>query len=256
MSMDASHLPRLSPRRVLIVALAIAAVLLLAAAQVRAQGSERGAEINAAVHMEMTPTRVGTTADSARAAGVAALLKEALMQYRDTTAAVRDGYKMFMPELKNQKTFHFTNNWRAAQEAFRFDPAKPTSILYKKDSSGRFVLIGAMYTAPKRWSPDKLNARIPLSIAHWHKHVNWCLPQKGDAQAWLQRKDGQAVFGPESPIATKAACDAVGGRFEENIFGWMIHANVFAGNDPASIWNDDHMAHDMHAGMKMDGMPE
>ena len=26
---------------------------------------------------------------------------------------------------------------------------------------------------------DKLNARIPLSVAHWHRHVNWCLPKLG-----------------------------------------------------------------------------
>jgi hypothetical protein len=206
---------------------------------------------NADLHMEMTPLRRATPADSARAASIAAELRTALEQYKDTTAAVADGYKMFMPQVKQQKVYHFTSNWRAVQEAFRFEPTKPASLLYRKDADGRFVPVGAMYTAPKRFGPEKLDARVPLSIARWHKHVNWCIPEKGAAQRWLERKDGQPVFGPESPIATKAACDAVGGKFHENVFGWMLHANVFEEN----VWGDEHAGHDMHAGMKMEGSP-
>lgn len=204
----------------------------------------------AGLHMEMTPVRRASGADSARAASVAATLREALAPYQDTTAAVADGYKMFLPQLKQQKVYHFTNTWRAVQEAFRFDAAKPASLLYKKDSTGRFVLIGAMYTAPKRFGADKLDSRVPLSVGRWHKHVNWCMPQKGDAERWLERKDGLPVFGPESPIATRSACDAVGGTFLDTLFGWMLHANVFASDDPAAIWGDEHAGHDMHAAMK------
>lgn len=120
---------------------------------------------NAALHMEMTPAIAGTTADSARAAKVAGTLKAALAKYRDTTAAVRDGYHMFLPQLKEQRVYHFTNKWRAMQEAFRFDAGRPTSLLYRKDSSGAFVLVGAMYTAPKRFALEKLDARVPLSVA-------------------------------------------------------------------------------------------
>ena len=206
---------------------------------------------NARLHMEMTPLRVATSADSARAASVAATLRTSLAKYADTTAAVADGYKMFAPELKQQKVYHFTSNWHAVQEAFRFDPAAPTSLLYHKDPEGRFVLVGAMYTAPKRFGVEKLDSRVPTSIARWHKHVNWCIPGKGAKERWLERRDGQAVFGPESPIATKQACDAVGGTFHENVFGWMVHANVMAGTDPAAVWGDEHAGHDMHEGMKM-----
>ena len=204
----------------------------------------------AALHMEMTPVRRPSAADSVRAATVAATLRSALAPYQDTTAAVAGGYKMFLPQLKQQKVYHFTNNWRAVQEAFRFDPAKPTSLLYKKDSTGRFVLIGAMYTAPKRFGADKLDSRVPLSVARWHKHVKWCVPQKGDAERWLERKDGLPLFGPESSIATRSACDAIGGKFYDTLFGWMLHANVLASDDPAAIWADEHAGHDMHAAMK------
>jgi hypothetical protein len=135
---------------------------------------------------------------------------------------------MFMPNLKNQRVYHFTHNGRAFAEAFRFDPKKPTSLLYRRDASGRLQLLGAMYTAPKRVSVDKLEQRIPLSIARWHKHVNWCIPGAGERGRWLESRGGHPVFGPQSPIATREACDAVGGRFLPNIFGWMVHVNAFA----------------------------
>ncbi|CAN5329391.1 hypothetical protein BH09GEM1_BH09GEM1_42310 [soil metagenome] len=244
-------------RSTLTAILAMGAIVLVAR-HVAAQAHERAADgsPNSMLHMQMTAERTGTSTDSARAAGVAALLRDALAPYADTTAAVRDGYQMFMPQVKTQKVYHFTNKWNAVKEAFRFDPAKPTSLLYRKESDGRFMLVGAMYTTPKRFSPDKLDARVPLSVARWHKHVNWCIPQKDQASRWREQRDGHAVFGPESPIATKAACDAVDGVFHETVFGWMLHANVFAGNDPKTIWGDEHAAHDMHDGMKMSGEPQ
>ncbi|NUR33650.1 MAG: hypothetical protein HOQ30_06525 [Gemmatimonadaceae bacterium] len=212
------------------------------------------ASANAALHMEMTPALRPTAADSLRAAKIAAALRVALAKYTDTTAAVADGYHMFLPGVKTQKVYHFTNNWRAMQEAVRFEPTRPTSLLYRKDSTGTLVLIGAMYTAPKRFSYERLDARVPLSIARWHKHVNWCLPKRGEMARWTEQRDGVPVFGPESPVVTKEACDAVGGRFMPTVFGWMLHANVFAGDDPASVWGDEHAGPDMHAGMKMHGL--
>ncbi len=249
------HRVMMMSRRLFATAVWIASGALLPAAT-QAQAHEHMGGANANLHMEMTAPRSGTHADSARAAGVAALLRDALAPYKDTTAAVRDGYQMFMPQVKTQKVYHFTNRMNAVKEAFRFDPAKPTSLLYRKDGDGHFTLVGAMYTAPKRFSPDKLDARVPLSVAQWHKHVNWCIPKKDQASRWLEQKDGHPVFGPESPIATKSACDAVDGVFHDTLFGWMLHANVFAGNDPKTIWGDDHAGRDMHEGMKMGGDPQ
>ena len=97
-----------------------------------------------------------------------------------------------------------------------------------------------MYTMPKRAGLDKLNERVPLAIAQWHKHVNWCLPKRGETARWMERQSGRPVFGPESPIATQAACDAVGGDFHVSLFGWMIHANVFEGEDLGKIFGDEH----------------
>ena len=35
----------------------------------------------------------------------------------------------------------------------------------------------------------------------------------------------------------------MGGRFVPRIFGWMVHAEVFAGDDPAAIWGGDEHGH-------------
>jgi hypothetical protein len=199
-------------RRALLSATTGALLLLapsLAAAQAthdHAAHSTAGAAMHAgeneALHMEMSPTRPAAPGDSARAAGIVYTLRGAIAKYRDTSAAVADGYRMFAPKIRNQKVYHFSSNWVGVQEAFRFDPAKPTSLLYKKGADGRFELVGAMYVAPKRFTLEQLDARVPLSVARWHKHVNWCLPPRGQTERWLERKDGHAVFGPESPIAT------------------------------------------------------
>ena len=257
-------------RRAAIVLLILLAILFLAGARNKAQArtrahatvaarvaalpvtpAARAAKVNDELHMVMSPVRPTSAADSARATAVAEQLRVVLARYRDTTGAVADGYKMFMPEMKTQKVYHFSNSWHGLQEAFRFDPAKPTSILYTRDADGHFTLVGAMYTAPKRFSIDKLDARIPTSIGRWHKHVNWCIPKEDAPEGWLVRKDGLPLFGPESPVATKAACDAIGGVFHDTVFGWMIHANVMAGSDPSKVWGDEHAGHDMHDGMKM-----
>lgn len=191
-------------------------------------------------HMELTPQRKATKGDSVKALAAVNELRAAITKYQDTTAAVADGYEMFAPGLKTQKTYHFTKKGNAFEEVFRFNPAKPTSLLYEKDANGKMKLVGAMYTLPKRASLNRLDDRIPLSIARWHKHVNWCLPGRGEQSRWMERKNGTPVFGPESPIASKAECDKVGGQFEPSIFGWMVHANVFAGDDLGTIFGDHH----------------
>ena len=191
-------------------------------------------------HMELTPVRAATHADSVRATALAGEIKRAIAKYEDTSVAVADGYKMFLPNVKMQHVYHFTNGRHALGEAFRFDAAKPTSILYKRAPDGKLRLVGAMYTMPKNARLSRLDDRVPLSIARWHKHVNWCLPKQGEAARWLEQKNGKPVFGPESPVATKAECDAVRGEFHPNLFGWMLHANVYEGSDLATIFGDDH----------------
>lgn len=187
------------------------------------------------VHMQMTALRPPSPRDSARAAALAREIRTDLAKYRDVRVAEADGFKPFLPNVP-QQVYHFTNRTWAFEEAFRFDPAKPTSLLYRHDADGSYTLVGAMYTAPRSASESTLDARIPLSVARWHQHVNWCLPPRGGLARWNEQRDGTPVFGPRSPIATEAACSAVGGRFVPHLFGWMVHANVFASDDPKIVW--------------------
>lgn len=197
-----------------------------------------------AKHMAYSSTRPMKPQDSVRAALVIDELRQAIARYRDVKVAEADGYKMFAPEIKNQPQYHFTKAGNAIRNQFGFDPARPTSLLYKKRSDGTFELIGAMYTASKRTTEDELDQRVPLSIARWHRHVNWCVPPRFQKDRWSETRNGRPVFGPLG-VATKDECDAAGGRFIPQAFGWMLHANTYAGNDLKSIWHDDHtMDHD------------
>ena len=193
-------------------------------------------------YMKLTPERAATAADSARAAQVAGQLRQAISKYKDVRVAQADGYEIFAPRLP-QEVYHFTSTWRSMKESFRFDPAQPSSLLYRKTPDGKFELVGAMYHAPKRLSLEKLDERVPLSIARWHAHTNFCVPKRRDRERWLERKDGKPVFGPPGGIATREQCDAVDGKFHEQVFGWMVHAMVFAGEDQGAIWGGEHEGH-------------
>jgi hypothetical protein len=180
-------------------------------------------------HMKLTPTRPATPGDRERADALVQTLRRALEPYRDSARAERDGYRPFLPQLPLPQ-YHFTN-WRYGfLGAFTFDPEKPTSLLYRrKDGKGKYVLSGAMYTAPARATADQLDARVPLSIARWHAHVNICLPPRN------ARRVDWTELGFKGSIATQAACDEAGGRFHPQVFGWMVHIQPFE-TDPARIW--------------------
>ena len=229
------------------------AVLLLVAATARASAQHShsdSAPVMSAVdmsamaaHMKTTPTRKATTGDSIRANEIANDLRVAIDKYRDVRVAEAEGFKMFAPQIKNQLVYHFTKSLWALENQFTFDPTRPTSLLYRKDAHGNFVLVGAMYTAPKRYMVSDLDKRIPTSVAQWHKHINWCLPPRRENDRWTEVKNGRPVFGPLG-VATREECVAAGGRFVKEVFGWMVHANVFASNDPKVIWGDTHMRGD------------
>ncbi|HEV1994670.1 MAG TPA: hypothetical protein VGR03_10090 [Candidatus Acidoferrum sp.] len=171
-------------------------------------------------HMHMTPPRPRTRADEERAERIAAELRSGIEKYKDYHAAFADGYKIFLPNIRLPE-YHFTNYWNGFLEAFTFDPARPTSLLYKHTAEG-YELVGAMYTMPKNATEEQLNARVPLSVASWHLHTNLCMPAHYDGARvdWTK-------FGLRGSISTEKACEAAGGRFRPSIFGWMIHVYPF-----------------------------
>jgi hypothetical protein len=185
---------------------------------------------NMSLHMEYTDLRPGNDSDKARAAVLVTDLQHALAKYKDYHVAEADGFKPFHPEFKTP-VVHFTRNWNGLKAAFTFAPNEPTSLLYQRTPDTGFKLIGAMYTDHKGATDDQLNQRVPLSVARWHRHINLCFPPRGTdikTADWTK-------FGFNGSIATKEACDAAGGRFFPQVFGWMVHVYPWETN-PQLVW--------------------
>jgi len=185
-------------------------------------------------HMKMTALHELKPGDTARAQQIAGEARKASEKYIDYHAALADGYKIFHPEVP-QKIYHFTNYGYAVEAAFRFNPEHPTSLLYEKHGD-EYKLIGVMYTAPKRFTEVELDERIPLSVAQWHEHVNFCAPPDGQKREML---GPHPAFGLRGSITTQQACDAAGGTFHPVIFNWMVHVYPFE-KDQAKVWSVEH----------------
>ena len=188
-------------------------------------------------HMKMTALRELKPGDQQKADQVVAAARQVAEKYQDYKVALADGFRIFHPEVQ-QKQYHFTNYEYAFEAAQHFNPEHPTSLLYEKQGDD-YKLVGVMYTARKNTPEDELDARIPLSIAQWHAHVNLCLPP-ADRNTRLLGPNPQ--FGLRGSIATKEACDAAGGRFMPQIFGWMVHVYPFE-QKPEDIWSVERQAH-------------
>jgi hypothetical protein len=188
------------------------------------------------LHMYMTPPRAQAPGDVQRANEIVTALRGGIEKYRDYHVALDDGFKIFLPNIP-QPEYHFTKMKNGFLEAFTFDAARPTSLLYKKSSTG-YELVGAMYTMPKRASEDKLNERVPLSIASWHLHTNLCLPPSGQRLIADYTK-----FGLRGSTATQEACDAAGGRFMPTVFGWMVHVYPYEDGLEKIFTMHNHMDH-------------
>jgi hypothetical protein len=204
-------------------------------------------------HMYMTSPRAPKPGDQQRADVIVESAKAAMAPYQDYRKALADGYQIFLPEVP-QSQYHFTK-YEFAREAWsRFDPLKPTSLLYRKTAEGEYKLIGAMYTDRVNASEEELNERIPLSIARWHQHINFCKAPAGQRAEYF---GPQAKFGLLGSITTRDACEAAGGEFHPHLFGWMVHVYPYE-TDPKKVWSTDddaeghdNMDHSAMPGMKM-----
>jgi hypothetical protein len=203
-------------------------------------------------HMGMTKLRSAQPGDQARADAILAAAKKAAERYRDYRKAEADGYTIFMPD-QNQNVYHFIRESSNIGDRELFDPDRPPALLYRKINgpNPRYKLIGVMYMARYGTTDEELNARIPLSVAQWHVHLNMCVPPQPEERNWLM---GDPTFGLSGSITTAEACTAAGGSFRPHLSGWMVHVYPFE-TDPAKVWgagiNDHGMEHDAMPGMKM-----
>jgi hypothetical protein len=186
------------------------------------------------LHMHMTEPRPQSPGDQQRAEEIVKQLRIGIEKYRDYHVALNEGFKIFHPEIP-QPEYHFTNYSNGFLEALTFDPSRPTSLLYKKTGDG-YELVGAMYTMPKRANEEQLNERVPLSIATWHLHTNFCMPPRDQRANFDHTK-----FGLRGSIATQQACDAAGGAFHPVIFGWMVHVYPYEDSTEKTFAMHHHM---------------
>jgi len=180
-------------------------------------------------HMFMTALRPENASDDRHAQEIVEIVGRAIAKYKDYRVALADGYQIFLPNVP-QKHYHFTNYRYAYEATLAFNPTHPTSLLYKK-VNGTYELEGAMFTARRNATEDELNERVPLSVARWHKHVNFCMPPKGIRARDVDWKE----FGLGGSIVTQDVCLQAGGRWIPQVFGWMVHVYPHE-TDPSKIW--------------------
>ena len=205
-------------------------------------------------HMYMTSLRPPKPGDLQNAAAIVAAAKTAMAPYQDYRKALADGFVIFLPNIP-QPQYHFTKGANGLEARRHFDPLKPTSLLYTKTADGGYKLVGVMYTDRVDATEEELNQRIPLSVARWHQHVNFCKAPVGKK---LEYFGPHARFGLVGSINTREACEAEGGEFYPHVLGWMVHVYPYE-TDPKKIWSteDDGHGHDnmdqsAMPGMKMD----
>ena len=183
-------------------------------------------------HMQMSLKSDRQPGDDRRAGEILTAARLALANYADVNTALRDGYKPFFPSGKIGEEVHYTNYRLAAREKRRVDYRHPGSLLYKRTVHG-MEAVGVMYIAPQDATAADLNAIAPLSIATWHRHVDFC---GGPRNLTLQQQFGpHAQFGPRGAIHSEAVCREAHGLWMPVVLGWMTHVHPNAAT-AAEVW--------------------
>ena len=185
-------------------------------------------------HMALTDLRAPQPGDRARADAIVLGAKAAMKRWPDVASVEAAGYTKFAPGV-SLPIEHYTSMTfaRAALEG-KIDPEHPSSMIFERHGSA-LTLVGVMYTAARTAPEPQLDAMAPLSIAQWHKHVNFCMPASGTR--------GDKRFGLGGSIDSQAECSAAGGRWMPQVFGWMVHVWPLE-HDRKDIWAVDHHGDD------------
>jgi|HubBroStandDraft_6_1064221.scaffolds.fasta_scaffold365946_2 hypothetical protein len=195
-------------------------------------------------HMQMSLKADPAPGDAARAEQILAAAHAVLVHYRDVRTATRDGYKPFFPTGRVGEEIHYTNYRYRRMEQRHVDYSRPGSILYRRTAEG-LKAVGVMYTAPVDARSQQLDAIAPLSIATWHRHVDFCGGPKTLPAS--EQFGPTARFGPQGSIHTEEECRAAQGLWIPVVLDWMTHVYP----DEQVKWAGMEM--DMEAGTPDDG---
>jgi hypothetical protein len=242
-----------SPFPRLLLLMLATAMLILAAAHAHTQqpmgtmpGMDMGGDMKdmgpsmaaMAGHMSLTALRPPQAGDEEKARTVVAQVRASIERYKDYRRALADGFVIANPHV-NQPQSHFNKQANILEAEKHFDPAKPSSLLYRQTPKQRYKLEGVMFTANPNATEDELNERIPLSVARWHEHANFCAAPADRVKEYLDKNPKFGMFGS---INSAEACKVEGGTFYPHVFTWMIHVfpyeenlkDVFSMNDDIS----------------------
>jgi hypothetical protein len=183
-------------------------------------------------HMQMSLKAPAQPGDEQRAQQIVAAAKQVVTHYADVNTALADGYKPFHPTGKMGEEVHYSNYRYGRLEREHIDYDRPGSLLYKRTPEG-MKIVGVMYTAPQDATAGQLNAIAPLSVATWHRHVDFCGAPNGTPLG--ERFGPAAQFGPAGSIHSEQACNDAHGLWIPVVFGWMTHVYPNAGN-PGAVW--------------------
>lgn len=183
-------------------------------------------------HMQVSVRQRPRPGDQARGAEIVAAARAVLRRYPTAEAARRAGYRPFRETGQIGEEVHFTSLGHSYAEGRRIDHDQPGSLLFRRTERG-LVPVGVMYSAPNPTRAADLDARAPLSVATWHRHVNYC---------WALGKAREAEnagprFGYAGSIADEATCRREGGYWLPLAFGWMTHVYP----DRADPWGGEGM---------------
>jgi hypothetical protein len=190
-------------------------------------------------HMYMTPLRPKQPGDTEKAIAVVAAAKATMERYKDHRKALLDGYVIANPKLK-QPQYHFMNQANTREADLHFDPSKPTALLYRRTPTQEYKLEGVMYTTSPDATEDELNQRVPLSIARWHRHINYCAAPEDRIKDY---QSAHPKFGMFGSINTEEACAAERGIFHAHIFTWMVHIFPYEPDFKEVFSMNDDVAH-------------
>ena len=190
-------------------------------------------------HMCITPMRPVQPGDEEKTKALIATVKASIEKYKDYKKALADGFVIGNPKVIQPQS-HFANNTFVRIADSQFDPTKPSALLYRRTPTERYKLEGVMFTDRLGASLDELNQRVPLSMARWHKHINFCGAPADKVKEYFGDHPKFGMFGS---IYTKEACDAEGGKFFPEIFSWMVHVFPYEDDLKDTFSMNDDIAH-------------
>jgi len=145
-------------------------------------------------------------------------VRQATEKYQDVEVALEDGYVVSHEQFPNMGA-HFVNLGRTIDGVF--NPAEPEFLLYIRDASEEWELVGTGFLLPTPLVGEDHPEAFAGPLDNWHVHYSLCLGGSANSRS-----------------ATTEECREQGGTWLPSL-GWMIHSYVWVDNPLGvfGMWN-------------------